>query len=150
MAGVCRQDESTGEDQRLKHPPAVEEQTIISDLKPQRDVVQLGIVADELLGGKPDGFEPLVNVPEKGNEVLRKCLTPDRSFSTAAEFYDSLRGVENAKSVPAVSVTRQPEPERLAPPRHEASARRPSSAAARTAFQSIPCFEEPLWPIGER
>ena len=50
--------------------------------------MRLGIVAYELLGGKPGGFAPLANVSEKGNEVLRKCLTPDRSFSTAAEFYE--------------------------------------------------------------
>ena len=40
------------------------------------------------------------HVSEKGNEVLRKCLTPDRSFSTAAEFYDALRGVATAKPEP--------------------------------------------------
>ena len=91
----------------------VEEKTIISDLKPRRDVVRLGIVAYELLGGEPGGFAPLANVSDKGNEVLRKCLTPDRSFSTAAEFYESLRGVANAKSEPVVSVSRLPEPERL-------------------------------------
>src|SRR3984893_14471479 len=61
------------------------EQTIISELRPQRDVVQLGIVAYELLGGKPGGFAPLATVSENGNEVLRKSLTPDRSFSTADE-----------------------------------------------------------------
>ena len=38
---------------------ALAEQTIISDLTPQRDVVQLGILAYELLGGKSGGFAPL-------------------------------------------------------------------------------------------
>ena len=128
----------------------VEEQTIISDLKPQRDVVRLGIVAYELLGGKPGGFAPLANVSEKGNEVLRKCLTPDRSFSTAAEFYDSLRGVANAKSEPVVSVTRQPEPERLTPPRREAST---GTSAGAVPAQSvppsnpIPASKNHFWPI---
>ena len=56
-----------------------DEQTIVSEAKPQRDVVQLGILAYELLGGKRGGFAPLANVSEEGNEILRKCLTPDRS-----------------------------------------------------------------------
>jgi serine/threonine protein kinase/formylglycine-generating enzyme required for sulfatase activity len=75
-----------------------EERTLISNEKPQQGVVQLGILVYELLGGKPGGFAPLANVSEKGNEILRKCLTPGRSFSTAAEFYDSLSGVAAAKT----------------------------------------------------
>ena len=98
----------------------LEEQTIISDVKPQRDVVQLGILTYELLGGKPGGFSPLANVSEKGNEVLRQCLTPDRSFSTAAEFYDSLRGVANARSETVTNVARQPEAKKPTPLRQEA------------------------------
>jgi serine/threonine protein kinase/formylglycine-generating enzyme required for sulfatase activity len=129
----------------------VQEQTIITDLKPQRDVVQLGILSYELLGGKPGGFAPLATVSEKGNEVLRKCLTPDRSFSTAAEFYDALRGVANAKSEPVGKVTKQPGPERRISPRPENSA--DASAAGAVPTQSLPPFD-PLpvsksyfWPI---
>ena len=61
-----------------------EEQTIVSDAKPQRDVVQLGILAYELLGGKRGGFAPLANVSEEGNKVLRKCLTPTAAFPALA------------------------------------------------------------------
>jgi serine/threonine protein kinase len=75
-----------------------EERTMISGAKPQQDVVQLGILVYELLGGKPGGFAPIANVSEKGNEILRRCLTPGRSFSTAAEFYDSLNKVAAAKT----------------------------------------------------
>jgi serine/threonine protein kinase len=101
---------------------AAQEQTIILDAKPQRDVVQLGIVAYELLGGKPGGFAPLATVSETGNEVLRKCLAPDRSFATAAEFYTALRGVAIAKPEPVVRVPKLPEPKRPASPRQDASA----------------------------
>src|SRR5262249_11167316 len=55
-----------------------QERTMISDVKPQQDVGQLGILAYELLGGKPGGFTPLANVSERGNEILRSCLTPGR------------------------------------------------------------------------
>src|SRR6202011_2372003 len=98
-----------------------QEQTIVSEARPQRDVVQLGIVAYELLGGKPGGFAPLATVSETGNEVLRKCLAPDRSFSTAAEFYTALRGVANPKPEPASKAAKQPEPNRPTPQRPETS-----------------------------
>jgi serine/threonine protein kinase/formylglycine-generating enzyme required for sulfatase activity len=75
-----------------------EERTMVLNEKPQQDVVQLGVLVYELLGGKPGGFAPLANVSEKGNEILRKCLTPGRSFSTAAEFYESLSSVAAAKT----------------------------------------------------
>jgi serine/threonine protein kinase/formylglycine-generating enzyme required for sulfatase activity len=101
---------------------AAQEQTIILDARPQRDVVQLGIVAYELLGGKPGGFAPLATVSETGNEVLRKCLAPDRSFATAAEFYTALRGVAIAKAEPVVRAPKLPEAKRPASPRQDASA----------------------------
>ena len=118
---------------------AAQEQTIISDLKPQRDVVQLGIVAYELLGGKPGGFAPLSTVSEKGNEILRKCLTPDRSFSTAAEFYDSLRGAANAKPETCEEPASRPEADRTNFPAPEAAERHGFSPALHsgcTAFRS--------------
>ncbi len=125
---------------------AAQEQTIISDLKPQRDVVQLGIVAYELLGGKPGGFAPLSTVSEKGNEILRKCLTPDRSFSTAAEFYDALRSAAMAKPESMRRVAGRPERERQAPApgsieRHRVS---PGLHTNCAAFRSHSCFEKPL------
>jgi serine/threonine protein kinase/formylglycine-generating enzyme required for sulfatase activity len=101
---------------------AAQEQTMILDARPQRDVVQLGIVAYELLGGKSGGFAPLATVSETGNEVLRKCLAPDRSFATAAEFYIALRGVAIAKPEPVVRVPKLPEPKRPASLRQDAPA----------------------------
>jgi len=88
----------------------LEGRTVISGIKSQQDVVQLGILVYELLGGKPGGFTPLANVSEEGNEILRKCLTPGRSFATATEFYNALAGVAVAKPSPAPSVSKLPEP----------------------------------------
>jgi serine/threonine protein kinase len=127
----------------------MEEQTIISDLKPQRDVVQLGILAYELLGGKSGGFAPLATVSEQGNEVLRKCLTPDRSFSTAMEFYDSLRAVSNGKPEPMANVSKQAERERRPSPRPEAA---PGTGAVVPAPSApltipIPAPKNYFWPI---
>ncbi len=129
---------------------AAQEQTIIFDLKLQRDVVQLGIVAYELLGGKPGGFAPLSTVSEKGNEVLRKCLTPERSFSTAAEFYDSLRGAANAKPETIKSSASRPGPERQTsplrkPPNGTASA--PVPTPALPPFDPIPDSKSHFWTI---
>ena len=129
---------------------AAQEQTIIFDLKPQRDVVQLGIVAYELLGGKPGGFAPLSTVSEKGNEVLRKCLTPERSFSTAAEFYDSLRGAANAKPETIKSAASRPGLERQTsplrkPPNGTASA--PVPTPALPPFDPIPDSKSHFWTI---
>jgi serine/threonine protein kinase len=127
------------------------EQTVISDLKPQRDVVQLGILAYELLGGKPGSFAPLANVSEKGNEVLRKCLTPDRSFSTAAEFYDSLQGVATAKKEPLTSGAGSPEPERLIPPPLETPiATNTGGLAAQSSTPASgpkPASNNRFWPV---
>ena len=94
-----------------------EEQTIVSDAKPQRDVVQLGILAYELLGGKRGGFAPLANVSEEGNKVLRKCLTPDRSFSSARDFCEALGSIATAKSVAVAPSPAPPEPARSTSPR---------------------------------
>ena len=129
---------------------AAQEQTIIFDLKLQRDVVQLGIVAYELLGGKPGGFAPLSTVSEKGNEVLRKCLTPERSFSTAAEFYDSLRGAANAKPETIKSSASRPGSEKQTSPLRkppDGTASAPVPTPALPPFDPIPDSKSHFWTI---
>jgi formylglycine-generating enzyme required for sulfatase activity len=129
---------------------ALAEQTIISDLTPQRDVVQLGILAYELLGGKSGGFAPLATVSEQGNEVLRKCLTPDRSFSTAIEFYDALRGVTNEKPGTTAGVARPPEPARRTSAKQEASTGSSISAVPAESVALPPpiaASRNYFWPI---
>jgi formylglycine-generating enzyme required for sulfatase activity len=90
---------------------------MISNVKPERDIVQLGILAYELLGGKPGGFTPLANVSEEGNEVLRKCLTPGRSYSTASEFYDALEAVAATKTPVSTARPTTPQSSPAAPTR---------------------------------
>ena len=114
---------------------SAEQQTIVSDAKPQRDVVQLGILAYELLGGKRGGFAPLANVSEEGNEILRKCLTPDRSFSSARDFCDALGAIATAKSGSPAS-----NPAALAPGRSTSTRlnTKPESPGERTPAQPNP------------
>ena len=115
---------------------SVEQQTIVSEAKPQRDVVQLGILAYEMLGGKPGGFAPLANVSEEGNQILRKCLTPDRSFSSARDFCEALGAITtiNSRSTSAVT-SAPPEPDRSTSSRLSPS---PETAEQRTPAKRVP------------
>ena len=78
------------------------EPPITSTSKSEQEMIRLGILVYELLGGRPGGFTPLTNATEEENRVIRRCLTPGRSFVTANEFYRALSGVSEAK--PAISV----------------------------------------------
>ncbi len=123
------------------------EQTIISDLKPQRDVVQLGILSYELLGGKLGGFAPLAHVSEKGNEILKQCLTPDRSFSTAVEFYDCAarnRQWETGASGKRHQAAATRAANGSTPTDARRFERRRCSDPERTADQPRSCFDEPF------
>jgi serine/threonine protein kinase len=121
----------------------VEQQTMVSDTKPQRDVVQVGILTYELLGGKRGGFTPLANVSEEGNEILRKCLTPDRTFSTAREFYAALGAVTTAKSGTMAANPPSPEPDRSTSPHLNSS---PETLEQSTPGQGSPLSGPPPRP----
>jgi serine/threonine protein kinase len=113
-----------------------EQQTIVSEAKPQRDVVQLGILVYELLGGKPGGFAPLANVSEEGNQILRKCLTPDRSFSSACDFCEALGAISTVKSGSTIAaMSAPPEPDRSTSSRLSPS---PETAEQRTPVKRVP------------
>ena len=118
------------------------EQTIVSDAdaRPRRDVVQLGILAYELLGGKPDSFAPLTNLSERGNEILQRCLTPDRSFPRASEFRDALAGIETAKSAPSLA---SPAPREANQPILPSPRLLPEAVAQDTPNQSAPASRAP-------
>jgi serine/threonine protein kinase/formylglycine-generating enzyme required for sulfatase activity len=73
------------------------EQTLIDRPGDIQDVIRLGILVYELMGGKPGGFAPLANTSEEGNRILRQCLTPGRSFATARDFYVALSAVSDSK-----------------------------------------------------
>ena len=115
------------------------EESIVSYAKPQRDVVQLGILVYELLGGKQGGFAPLSNLSEKGNEILRDCVTLGHSFFSASEFCDKLSGTTTVKCESIAPVPKAPESERLTPARLQSSPEVLSKAApVRNAPQSRP------------
>ena len=70
----------------------------------EQGVIRVGLLVYELLGGKPGGVTPLPNASEEENRVLRRCLTPGQSFSTAVEFYEALSSLSEGR--PAVQSTR--------------------------------------------
>jgi serine/threonine protein kinase len=80
------------------------EQTFIDRPGTEQDVIRLGILVYELMGGKPGGFAPLTNTSEEGNRILRQCLTPGRSFATAREFYNALSAVSDTKPVSGATI----------------------------------------------
>jgi len=94
------------------------EETVVLPAKSERDVVQLCVLAYELLSGKRDGLAPLTNVSERGNEILRDCLLG--RFLSAREFCEALSAVTvKLESIAPLPVA--PEPERLTPPRPQSS-----------------------------
>jgi len=90
------------------------EPEIVEGSRVEQGVIRVGLLIYELLGGKPGGVTPLPNASEEENRVLRRCLTPGRSFATAVEFYEALSAL--SEGGPAVSATRTsiplPVPER--------------------------------------
>jgi formylglycine-generating enzyme required for sulfatase activity len=66
--------------------PSLAGQTMVPALKQGTEGTHAGRIAYDLLGGVPNGFAPLANLPEQGNEILRRCLNPETTYSTAGEF----------------------------------------------------------------
>src|SRR6266436_8793147 len=62
---------------------------------PHHDIIQLGIVTYELLGGTAGTFTPLATLSEDGNRILRQCLTPGRSYPTGRDFYNALSALSD-------------------------------------------------------
>ncbi|HET9379145.1 MAG TPA: SUMF1/EgtB/PvdO family nonheme iron enzyme [Chthoniobacterales bacterium] len=79
---------------RFGERPSVGTQT------PHHDIIQLGIVAYELLGGTAGTFTPLASLSEDGNRILRQCLTPGRSYPTGRDFYNALNALPDLSSTP--------------------------------------------------
>jgi serine/threonine protein kinase/formylglycine-generating enzyme required for sulfatase activity len=84
------------------HPSAtlVGERPFLSAQTENRDIIQLGIVTYELLGGSPGSFTPLAALSEEGNRILRQCLTPGRSYPTGRDFYNALSRLSDGTSTP--------------------------------------------------
>jgi formylglycine-generating enzyme required for sulfatase activity len=84
------------------------ERPLVGDKTPYHDVIQLGIVTYELLGGTPGTFTPLATLSEDGNRVLRQCLTPGRSYPTGRDFYNALSALPDVTVSTPTITTRQP------------------------------------------
>jgi serine/threonine protein kinase len=79
------------------------EPEIVEGSRVEQGVIRVGLLIYELLGGKPGGVTPLPNASEEENRVLRRCLTPGQSFTTAVEFYEALSALsEGGSAVPAM------------------------------------------------
>jgi serine/threonine protein kinase/formylglycine-generating enzyme required for sulfatase activity len=98
------------------------------------DVIQLGIVTYELLGGTAGGFTPLSNLSEEGNRILRQCLTPGRSYPTGRDFYNALTSLSDVTPTPADTIG-QPLP---ATPSGLASVLSPSARSAPAVERAPP------------
>jgi serine/threonine protein kinase len=112
------------------------ERPVGSDQTQYHDIIQLGIMTYELLGGNAGSFTPLATLSEDGNRILRQCLTPGRSYPTGIDFYNALNALADvtppaadtitlatrsspSRQIPApeVSPPIPPTPERPSPPR---------------------------------
>ena len=91
------------------------EQTLVERPAAGCDVVQLGALTCQLLGAKPGTFTPLANVPEQGNEVLRRCVVPGDTYATARDFLAALGAVSRTEPARPVKST-EPKPTLAAPP----------------------------------
>jgi serine/threonine protein kinase len=83
---------------------------------PHHDIIQLGIVTYELLGGTAGTFTPLATLSEDGNRVLRQCLTPGRSYPTGRDFYNALSALSDVSSATIDEPTRAAPVAPLRPP----------------------------------
>lgn len=97
--------------------PSLAEQTMVPGPKHGTEVPQLGRIAYDLLGGAPNGFAPLANLPEQGNEILRRCLNPETTYPSAGEFVKALGGFAAQEISAAPARSAEPKPSRkIAPP----------------------------------
>jgi serine/threonine protein kinase len=90
----------------------------------EQEVIQIGLLVYELLGGKPGGFTPLATASEDENRILRRCLTPGQSFFSATEFYRALGAISDIR--PAIDTVPSPVTKPDLSPRTGLETREPS------------------------
>ena len=79
------------------------ERPLAGNQTPHHDIIQLGIMTYELLGGTAGTFTPLATLSEDGNRILRQCLTPGRSYPTGRDFYNALSALSDVVSTPTIT-----------------------------------------------
>ncbi|MBV9274622.1 MAG: SUMF1/EgtB/PvdO family nonheme iron enzyme [Verrucomicrobia bacterium] len=109
-----------------------------NDSPVEHAVIGLGILVYELLGGRPGRFTPLASASEDENRVLRRCLTPGKSFASANEFYRELIAVAEKKVETVSRNVAWSEP-----PREVNLARPPSQATELTADRVVASRDTP-------
>src|SRR5258708_10645258 len=77
---------------------------------PHHDVIQLGIVTYELLGGTAGTFTPFPTFSADANPILPHSLTPARSYPTARDFYNALSALSDVNSTPAGTISHPLQP----------------------------------------
>ena len=110
----------------------VDERPPVASQTPQHDIIELGIVTYELLGGTAGTFTPLATLSEEGNRILRQCLTPGRSYPTGRDFYNALNALSDVSSTP-VPIDQPIQPLPVTPP-----APLPAPVAPSDHVRSIP------------
>lgn len=83
--------------------PSLAGQTMVPGPNHGSEVPQFGRIAYDLLGGAPNGFAPLANLPEQANEVLRRGLNPETAYPSASELVKALAvsAVQDFSTAPA-------------------------------------------------
>ena len=120
------------------------EQPLIGNQTEHHDVIQLGIVTYELLGGTAGSFTPLATLSEDGNRILRQCLTPGRSYPTGRDFYNALSALSDLASAPAHPIG-QPVPPLPTVPLGLPPTSRPPTASAEAL--PLPAQKNRIMPI---
>ncbi len=92
------------------------ERPLTGNQTPHHDIIQLGIVTYELLGGTAGTFTPLATLSEDGNRILRQCLTPGRSYPTGRDFYNALSALSDV-SPSSTTIDEPTQTLPVAPPR---------------------------------
>ena len=112
--------------------PSLAGQTMVPAPKQGAEIAHVGRIAYDLLGGCPNGFGPLANLPEQGNDILRRCMNPETTFPSAAEFvtaFGAFAAHDTTRSPARPAETKTP-PKISPPPAATATATPPVPAAA--------------------
>jgi serine/threonine protein kinase len=122
----------------------VGERPLAGNLTRYHDIIQLGIVTYELLGGTAGTFTPLATLSEDGNRILRQCLTPGRSYPTGRDFYNALNSLSDVSSTPTATIGRPSRPLPVTPLRPSPA---PAPPAPSADASSIPAHKNRALPI---
>jgi serine/threonine protein kinase/formylglycine-generating enzyme required for sulfatase activity len=123
------------------------ERPLVGNQTPHHDIIQLGIVTYELLGGTAGTFTPLATLSEDGNRILRQCLTPGRSYPTGRDFYNALSALPDLSPTPTITIREPVEPLPVTPLRPPPAPVPPSPPSPPGDALSRPAHKNRALPI---